>query len=126
MKKRNLAATLLFSSLTLGFIQYYNVGLFSMTFLIIAFAVYFFVPLLIFAVPLQYVLNKKPKKFSPVYFLVYLLMSLAANFLIFYLMSKPFQPPLHTRTEIYWYGVVSGIVYWLWDSICAQKKNTGQ
>ncbi|WP_438823814.1 UPF0715 family protein [Bacillus sp. JJ675] len=63
MKKTYLAKTIFFSSLTLGFIQYYSVGLFSMIFLIIAFAVYFFVPLLIFAIPLQYVLNKKPKKF---------------------------------------------------------------
>lgn len=123
MKKTYLAKTIFFSSLTLGFIQYYSVGLFSMIFLIIAFAVYFFVPLLIFAIPLQYVLNKKPKKFSPVYFLVYLLMSLASNFLIFYLMSEPFHPPLYTRPEIYWYGTVSGIVYWFWDSICAQKKS---
>ncbi|MGR3206653.1 UPF0715 family protein [Bacillus glycinifermentans] len=123
MKKTNLAKTIFFSSLTLGFIQYYSVGLFSDTYLIVAFAVYFFIPLLIFAIPLQYFLNKKPKKFSPVYFLFYLLFSLASNFLIFYLLSGPYQPPLYHRSEIYFYGAVSGIVYWFWDSICAQKKS---
>lgn len=93
-KMAGFTITILFSSLTLGLIQYLITGAFSQIYLIIVFPFYFFFPLLIFAIPLQYVLNKKPKKFSFVYFLFYLLVSSAANFLLFYLASIPGYPPL--------------------------------
>ncbi|MFT0800582.1 UPF0715 family protein [Bacillus swezeyi] len=125
MKKlASLAMTILFSSLVLGLIQYFITDALSEVYLIIVFPFYFFIPLLIFAIPLQYVLNKKPRKFSLVYFIFYLLMSLVANFLIFYMANLPSYQPLFTRPDIYFYGVVAAIIYWFWDSIFAQKKIT--
>ncbi|MEC1437471.1 UPF0715 family protein [Bacillus sonorensis] len=123
-KMAGFTITILFSSLTLGLIQYLITGAFSQIYLLIVFPFYFFFPLLIFAIPLQYVLNKKPKKFSFVYFLFYLLVSSAANYLLFYLASIPGYPPLFARLEIYFYSVVAAITYWFWDSIVAQKKIT--
>lgn len=120
MKK--LAMTILLSSLSLGLIQYYISGAFSEVYLIVIFPLYFFIPLLIFAIPLQYVLNRKPKRFSFVYFLYYLFVSLVANFLLFYINASPAYPPLITRPEIYFYSVVSAIVYWFWDSIFYKKR----
>ncbi|MCM3191449.1 UPF0715 family protein [Bacillus subtilis] len=60
---------IVFSSLCLGFIQYLIAGAYSGVYLISIFACYFFVPYLIFALPLQYFLNKIPKRYSIVYFI---------------------------------------------------------
>lgn len=114
--------TIVLSSLSLGFIQYLIAGVYSAVFLIVIFAFYFFVAYLIFALPLQYLLNKNPKRFSFVYFLYYLLLSLVANFLIFYSQSTPSYPPLITRPKIYFYSLVAAIGYWFWDSVFSQKK----
>ncbi|MCY9376526.1 UPF0715 family protein [Bacillus sp. T17B1] len=114
--------TILISSLTLGIIQYFFVGLYSAVFLIVVFAFYFFIPLLIFAFPLQYKLNKKPRKFSIIYLLYYLLLSFIANLVVFYISLSPVYPPIITRHELYMYTGVSAVVYWFWDSIFAQKN----
>lgn len=120
MKK--LILTIVFASLSLGFIQYLIAGAYSAVYLIPIFACYFFVPYLIFALPLQYFLNKNPKRFSIVYFIYYLLLSLVANFLIFYSQSIPEYPPLITRPKVYFYTFITAIGYWFWDSIFSQKK----
>lgn len=119
---RSLTMTILLSSLSLGVIQYLIVGLFSEVFLVFVFTLYFFIPLLVFAFPLQYVLNKKPKKFSFIYFFYYLFLSLLANLLIFYVFVSSVYPLTITRVELYFYAVVSAVVYWFWDSIFLNIK----
>ncbi|MFC9655457.1 UPF0715 family protein [Bacillus subtilis] len=124
---KGLILAVVFSSLSLGFIQYLISGAYSAYFLILVLPFYFLIPYLIFALPLQYLLNKyHPRRFSVVYFLLYLILSLVANFLIFYSHSVPGYPPVLARPEIYFYTFATAIVYWFWDSIFSQRVNTSQ
>ncbi|MFJ5964176.1 UPF0715 family protein [Bacillus sp. NPDC093026] len=67
-------------------------------------------------------LNKKPKKFSFIYFFYYLFLSLLANLLLFYVFVSSVYPLTITRVELYFYAFVSALVYWFWDSIFLNIK----
>ncbi|KAA0840124.1 MULTISPECIES: UPF0715 family protein [Bacillus] len=119
MKKiKHFSLTAIVSSLCLGLIQYFITGAFTEVYIILVFAFYFFLAYLVFALPLQYFLNKKTsKKFSMIHLIYYLGLSLVANFLIFFFHSTPAYPSLIERPEVYFYSCAAAIIYWFWDSI---------
>ncbi|MEW7871418.1 UPF0715 family protein [Bacillus velezensis] len=88
----------------------------------ISMAFYFLFPYLIFALPLQYFLNKKPKRFHPLYFLYYLGVSFIANGIIFGLL-QPSGQSLLSNSAFYIFAVLTAVVYWVWDSVLLQRQN---
>ncbi|PRS08758.1 hypothetical protein C6W22_11295 [Bacillus atrophaeus] len=89
---------------------------------LVTMAFYFLFPYLVFALPLQVVLNKKPKRFSPLYLLYYLAAAFVANGIIFSVLQSADQPPLLQNKAFYLFGVLTAVVYWFWDSVLGEKK----
>ncbi|AUZ28194.1 UPF0715 family protein [Bacillus cabrialesii] len=88
---------------------------------LITMAFYFLFPYLIFALPLQFMMNKKPKRFSPLYLLYYLVSAFIANAIIFGVL-QPSGQSLLQNTAFYLFAVLTALVYWIWDSVLLQKK----
>ncbi|KXZ17054.1 hypothetical protein AXI59_14690 [Bacillus nakamurai] len=88
---------------------------------LITMAFYFLFPYLIFALPLQYYMNKKPKRFHPLYFIYYLAASFIANCIIFGIL-QPSGESLFSNSAFYIFAVLTAVVYWVWDSVLLQKQ----
>lgn len=88
---------------------------------LITMAFYFLFPYLIFALPLQYYLNKKPKRFHPLYFIYFLAASFIANGIIFGVL-QPSGESFFSNSAFYIFAVLTAVVYWGWDSVLLQKR----
>lgn len=88
---------------------------------LITMAFYFLFPYLIFALPLQIMMNKKPKRFSPLYLLYYLVAAFIANAIIFGVL-QPSGQSLFQNTAFYLFAVLTALIYWIWDSVLLQKR----
>lgn len=88
---------------------------------VIVYSFFSSIPYLLFALPLQIMLNKRPKKFSLVYLLFYIFLSFIA--VLLYCMVLGTKPKELILTNFY-YGasVVGALFYWFWDSVFLQKK----
>ncbi|MEK4536325.1 UPF0715 family protein [Peribacillus sp. FSL K6-1552] len=90
---------------------------------VIIYSFYVVIPYLLFAVPLQIIFNKRPRKFNVFYLLIYTVLSFVAVFL-FNVMLFRVEPTYLVKTQIY-YGLsfAAAAIYWFWDSVFLQKKN---
>ncbi|WP_445670497.1 UPF0715 family protein [Peribacillus sp. FSL K6-1552] len=81
---------------------------------------YAFILYLIFASPLQFFLNKNPKKFNILFLIIYLLFSFLLIFILF-LFTNNDTGPLFI-SNYYIVSATTGIVFWVFDSIFLQDE----
>ncbi|MGG3944113.1 UPF0715 family protein [Peribacillus psychrosaccharolyticus] len=88
---------------------------------VIIYSLYVVIPYLLFAVPLQIKLNKRPRKFNVFYLLIYTVFSFAA--ILFTEILFEVEPTYLVKSPIY-YGLsfAAAAIYWFWDSVFLQKK----
>lgn len=90
---------------------------------VIIYSFYVVIPYLLFAVPLQIIFNKRPRKFNVFYLLIYTVLSFVAVFL-FNVMLFRVEPTYLVKTQIYYgFSFAAAAIYWFWDSVFLQKKN---
>ncbi|MGF7532999.1 UPF0715 family protein [Bacillus mexicanus] len=81
-----------------------------------------FIFYLIFASPVQYFLNRSPKRFNLKYLLIYILFSILV-WLFFGAITDPKSTiDFLMGYEIYLFGISFAVIFWLWDSIFLQSK----
>lgn len=89
---------------------------------VIIYSFYAIIPYLLFAMPLQILFNKRPKKFNMLYLLIYTVLSFVAVFL-FNVMLFRVEPKYLIKTQLYYsLSFVAAAIYWFWDSVFLQKK----
>ncbi|QAV08704.1 UPF0715 family protein [Bacillus vallismortis] len=77
---------------------------------------------LIFATPVQYFLNRKPKRFSLKYLFIYLFFSFLV-WLFFALITDPINTlGILLSYEIYLFSISFAFIFWVWDSVFMQNK----
>ncbi|WP_419884102.1 UPF0715 family protein [Peribacillus sp. B-H-3] len=86
---------------------------------------YVFVAYLLFAVPLQAFFNNRPKKFSLLYLLLYILFSFIALFIIYILINLDFTMNVIKMAKYYEFSLAAAVIYWIWDSVFFTKKING-
>ncbi|MGE9752928.1 UPF0715 family protein [Bacillus inaquosorum] len=80
-----------------------------------------FIYYLIFATPVQYLVNRNPKKFSLKYLLIYIFFSFLV-WLIFAVTTDPKTTlDFLMGYEIYLFRVSFASIFWVWDSVFLQK-----
>lgn len=88
---------------------------------VIIYSCYVVIPYLLFAVPLQILFNKRPRKFNVFYLLIYTVLSFVAVFLFHVMLFG--EPTYLMKTQLY-YGLsfAAAAIYWFWDSVFLHKK----
>ncbi|MGG3032961.1 UPF0715 family protein [Bacillus stercoris] len=77
---------------------------------------------LIFAAPVQYFLNRNPKRFSLKYLLIYIFFSFLM-WLIFAITTDPKTTiDFLMGYEIYLFSISFAVDFWFWDSVFLQSK----
>ncbi|MED4827200.1 UPF0715 family protein [Bacillus atrophaeus] len=73
---------------------------------------------LIFALPIQLLLNRDSKRFSFKYLLIYIVSSFVA-WLIMAVLFEPYNPigNLLAHYEIYLFSILFALIFWIWDSV---------
>ncbi|WP_367890628.1 UPF0715 family protein [Peribacillus muralis] len=89
---------------------------------IIVYPFYIVIPYLIFAVPLQVILNKYPRKFNLLYLLLYTIFSFFAVFIFFLVENLNVPIDIVKMKPYYELSLSAAVVFWLWDSIFLHKK----
>ncbi|KDE21787.1 hypothetical protein EF83_21635 [Bacillus subtilis] len=85
-------------------------------------SVILFIFYLIFAAPVQYFLNRNPKRFSQKYLLIYIFFSFLV-WLIFAVTTDPKSTiDFLMGYEIYLFGISFGLIFWVWDSVFLQNR----
>ncbi|MFF2288271.1 UPF0715 family protein [Peribacillus butanolivorans] len=87
---------------------------------IVIVSAYAFILYLIFASPLQFFLNKNPKKFNILFLVIYLFFSFLIIFFLF-LFNNNDTGPLYI-SNYYIVSATTGIVFWIFDSIFLQDE----
>nr|WP_223253958.1 UPF0715 family protein [Bacillus amyloliquefaciens] len=77
---------------------------------------------LIFELPLQLILNRKPRRFNINYLFIYTVSSFVV-WLIMVVLFEPYNPigSILASYEIYLFSVFFALIFWIWDSILVQK-----
>ncbi|WP_430179820.1 UPF0715 family protein [Peribacillus simplex] len=91
---------------------------------IIVFSFYVVIPYLLFAVPVQVVFNKHPKKFSLIYFCLYIFFSLLGVFIYSSVLNFDFSMEVLTTKNYYAISLSAALIFWFWDSIFLQKNRS--
>lgn len=93
---------------------------------IIVFSFYIVIPYLLFAVPVQVLFNKHPKKFSSLYFFLSIFFSLLAVFIYSSVLNFDFSMEVLTTTTKNYYAISlsAALFFWFWDSVFLQKKRS--
>ncbi|XAP62767.1 UPF0715 family protein [Bacillus subtilis] len=85
-------------------------------------SVILFIFYLIFAAPVQYFLNRNPKRFSLKYLLIYIFFSFLV-WLIFAVTTDPKSTiDFLMGYEVYLFGISFGLIFWVWDSVFLQNR----
>ena len=87
---------------------------------IIVFSLYPIIPYLLFAVPLQVIFNKHPKKFSSLYLCLYIFFSLLAVFIYSSVLNIDFSMEVLTTMSYYAISLSAALFFWFWDSVFLQ------
>nr|WP_187953504.1 UPF0715 family protein [Bacillus subtilis] len=122
------AYTLVFSSLSYGLIFGLYMFVYSgfkaialITIGIIAF--YSFITYLLFAIPLQKLLRRRPRKFSLINLLIYAAVAFLAVF-FFWFVDYPSNALTVFRSFGYYImSIIAALIYWFWDSIFLRIYN---
>jgi hypothetical protein len=91
---------------------------------IIVISFYVVIPYLLFAVPVQVLFNKHPKKFSLNYFCLYIFFSLPAVFIYSSVLNFDFSMDILTTKNYYAISLLAALFFWFWDSVFLQKKSS--
>ncbi|QWV85229.1 UPF0715 family protein [Bacillus subtilis] len=84
-------------------------------------SVILFIFYLIFAAPVQYFLNRNPKRFSLNYLLTYIFFSFLV-WLIFAITTDPKTTiDFLMGYEIYLFSISFAVIFWIWDSVFLQN-----
>ncbi|CAF1812138.1 hypothetical protein NRS6148_00991 [Bacillus subtilis] len=78
---------------------------------------YALITYLVFAVPLQVWLRRRPRKFSLNNFLIYIAVAFLAVFLFWTVDYPPNALTVLRSLNYYIMSIVAGLIYWFWDSI---------
>ncbi|MCY7829893.1 UPF0715 family protein [Bacillus inaquosorum] len=85
-------------------------------------SVILFIFYLIFAAPVQYFLNRNPKRFTLKYLLIYIFFSFLV-WLIFAIITDPKTTiDFLMGYEIYLFSITFALIFWVWDSVFLQNK----
>ncbi len=85
-------------------------------------SVILFIFYLIFAAPVQYLLNRKPKRFNLIYLVIYIFFSFAVWFIFAVLTDPDSNLGLLLGYEIYLFSISFALIFWVWDSVLLQNK----
>ncbi|WP_308315493.1 UPF0715 family protein [Bacillus halotolerans] len=85
-------------------------------------SVILFIFYVIFAAPVQYFVNRNPKRFNPKYLLIYIFFS----FLV-WLCFSVITDPKNTLDflmgyEVYLFSISFAVIFWIWDSVFLQNE----
>ncbi|MED0586490.1 UPF0715 family protein [Bacillus subtilis] len=87
-------------------------------------SVILFVFYLIFAAPVQYFLNRNPKRFNAKYLLIYIFFSFLVWLFFAFITDPKNTLNFLMGYEIYLFSVSFAVIFWIWDSVFLQ--NTGR
>jgi len=88
---------------------------------IIMYSVVVFISYLLFAMPLQIILNIRPHKYSGLYLIIYMFVSFVAVLLVNIIIDN--TPLYLIKTPTYYaLSIIFAVIYWLWDSVFLQKR----
>ncbi|MCO4850692.1 UPF0715 family protein [Bacillus vallismortis] len=75
----------------------------------------------IFAAPVQYLLNRNPKRFNMKYLLIYIFFSFFV-WLVFAVITDPKNLfDFLMEYEMYLFSFSFAVIFWIWDSVFLQK-----
>lgn len=112
----------LVSAITLSIFCMISMGLANFSLLgTLIYALIFFLFYLIVGSPIQFKLNKKPKKFNIIYLIIYGFGSAIVTAIItkFYGYENPF-----VSLNFYLIFILSAIIFWIFDSVFLQDKTS--
>ncbi len=78
------------------------------------------IPYLIIAVPLQLLVNKRPKKFNVFYLIIYCVVAIIFLY-VSYKIEGGISTPIFRPDRMVIWATGAGIIYWIWDSVVMQK-----
>ncbi|MEC1602664.1 MULTISPECIES: UPF0715 family protein [Bacillus] len=89
-------------------------------------SVILFIFYVIFAAPVQYFVNRNPKRFNPKYFLIYIFFSFLV-WLFFTVITDPKNTLENTldflmEYEVYLFSISFAVIFWIWDSVFLQNE----
>ncbi|MBO0999211.1 UPF0715 family protein [Bacillus sp. SD075] len=91
---------------------------------VIVVSFYVVIPYLLFAVPVQVLFNKHPKKFSLNYFCLYIFFSLLAVFIYSSVLNLDVSMEVLTSKNYYAISLLAALFFWFWDSVFLQQKKS--
>ncbi|MCI4166675.1 UPF0715 family protein [Bacillus spizizenii] len=85
-------------------------------------SVILFIFYLIFAAPVQYFLNRKPKRFNLKYLLIYIFFSFLVWLVFAVITDLKNTLDFLMGYEIYLFSISFAIIFWIWDSVFLQNR----
>ncbi|MEC1583954.1 UPF0715 family protein [Bacillus spizizenii] len=85
-------------------------------------SVILFIFYLIFAAPVQYFLNRKPKRFNLKYLLIYIFFSFLVWLVFAVITDLKNTLDFLMGYEIYLFNISFAIIFWIWDSVFLQNR----
>ncbi|MFP7331407.1 UPF0715 family protein [Bacillus subtilis] len=84
-------------------------------------SVLLFIFYLIFAAPVQYFLNRNPKRFNAKYLLIYIFFSFLVWLFFAFITNPKNTLNFLMGYEIYLFSVSFAVIFWIWDSVFLQN-----
>ncbi|WP_439024904.1 UPF0715 family protein [Bacillus halotolerans] len=85
-------------------------------------SVILFIFYVIFAAPVQYFVNRNPKRFNPKYLLIYIFFSFLV-WLFFAVITVPKNTlDFLMEYEVYLFSISFAVIFWIWDSVFLQNE----
>lgn len=85
-------------------------------------SVILFIFYVIFAAPVQYFVNRNPKRFNPKYLLIYIFFSFLV-WLFFAVITDPKNTlDFLMEYEVYLFSISFAVIFWIWDSVFLQNE----
>ncbi|MDG3073704.1 UPF0715 family protein [Bacillus halotolerans] len=85
-------------------------------------SVILFIFYVIFAAPIQYFVNRNPKRFNPKYLLIYIFFSFLV-WLFFAVITDPKNTlDFLMEYEVYLFSISFAVIFWIWDSVFLQNE----
>ncbi|WP_326861145.1 UPF0715 family protein [Bacillus inaquosorum] len=85
-------------------------------------SVILFILYLFFAAPVQYFLNRKPKRFNLKYLLIYIFFSFLVWLIFAIITDLKTTIDFLMGYEIYLFSITFALIFWVWDSVFLQNK----
>ncbi|WP_024121552.1 UPF0715 family protein [Bacillus halotolerans] len=85
-------------------------------------SVILFIFYVIFAAPVQYFVNRNPKRFNPKFLLIYIFFSFLV-WLFFTVITDPKNTlDFLMEYEVYLFSISFAVIFWIWDSVFLQNE----